>query len=72
MKRKLLPRVLISLLGVALIVWAAGSLVLGLFGEPATAVVTHIRREGGDRAGAVQLGILTTSVTLSACPTGRK
>jgi hypothetical protein len=34
--------------------------------------VTHIRREGGDRAGAVQLGILTTSVTLSPCPTGRK
>lgn len=53
MKRRLLPRVLITLLGAALILWAAGSLALGLFGERASAVVTHIRREGGERADAM-------------------
>ncbi|NSW92067.1 MAG: hypothetical protein HPY74_15595 [Firmicutes bacterium] len=50
MKRKLLSRILITLLGAALILWAAESLALGLFGERTTAVVTSIRREGGERA----------------------
>lgn len=49
MKRKLLPRILLILLGAALILWATGDLALGLFGEHASAVVTHIRREGGER-----------------------
>lgn len=49
MKRKLLPRILITLLGVALILWGAGRITLGLIGEPDTAVITHIRREGGER-----------------------
>lgn len=53
MKRKLLPRIFITLLGIALILWAAEDLALGLFGERATAVVSHIRREGGERADAV-------------------
>ena len=53
MKRKLLPGIFITLLGAALILWAAGSLALGFFGERATAVVTHIRREGGERTDAV-------------------
>lgn len=50
MKRMLLPRILISLLGAAFILWGAMSVALGIFGEQATAVVTHIRREGGERA----------------------
>lgn len=50
MKRRLFRRIFITLLGAALILWAAGSLALGLFGECATAVVTHVRREGGERA----------------------
>lgn len=49
MKRKLLPRLLLTLLGTALMLWAAGDLALGVFGERASAVVTHIRREGGER-----------------------
>ena len=53
MKRKLLPRIFITLLGIALILWAAEDLALGLFGERTTAVVSHIRREGGERADAV-------------------
>lgn len=53
MKTKLLPRIFITLLGAALILWAVGGLALGLFGERAAAVVTDIRREGGERAEAV-------------------
>lgn len=50
MKRKILSRILISVLGLALIMMALGSLILGLLGERATAVVTDIRREGGEMA----------------------
>lgn len=49
MKQKLLPRILISLLGVAFILWGSMSAALGIFGEETTAVITHIRREGGER-----------------------
>lgn len=37
MKRKLLPRIFITLLGAALILWAAGKIALGIIGEPETA-----------------------------------
>lgn len=47
--KKILPRLLISLLGVAFIVWGLTDIMLGLFGESTTAVITHIRREGGER-----------------------
>ncbi len=47
--KKLLPRILITLLGTALILWGAGKIALCIVGEPETAVVTHIRREGGER-----------------------
>lgn len=50
MKRKLLPRILITLLGTALILWGAGKIALGIIGEPETATITHIRREGGERS----------------------
>lgn len=49
MKRRLLPRIFIILLGAAFILWGSMSFALGIFGEQATAVVTHIRREGGER-----------------------
>lgn len=49
MKRKLLPHILISLLGAALILWGSMSTALCIFGEQTTAVITHIRREGGER-----------------------
>lgn len=48
MKRKLLPRIFITLLGAALILWGAGKIALGIIGEPEKAVITHIRREGGE------------------------
>ena len=46
---KLLTRLIISLLGIAFIVWGISIIMLGVFGEKATAVITHIRREGGER-----------------------
>ena len=49
MKRKLLPRILISFLGVAFILWGVMNISLGIIGKPASAVVTNIRREGGER-----------------------
>jgi hypothetical protein len=49
MKKKLLSRIFITLLGTALILWGAGKIALGIIGEPETAVITHIRREGGER-----------------------
>ncbi len=49
MKRKRLPRIFIALLGAALILWGTGKIALGIIGAPETAVVTHIRREGGER-----------------------
>lgn len=49
MKRKLLPRILISFLGVAFILWGVMSITLGIIGESSTATVTNIRREGGER-----------------------
>lgn len=50
MKRKLFPRILITLLGMTLILWGTGKIALAIIGEPSTAVVTHVRREGGERA----------------------
>jgi len=48
-KTNLVHRILISLLGIAFIFLGTGSLVLGVIGEQTTAVVTDIRREGGER-----------------------
>lgn len=42
-------RIVITLLGIAFILQAAGSLTLGLIGERTTGVITHIRRELGER-----------------------
>lgn len=53
MKKQLLPRILISLLGVALILMATSEVMLGLVGKSSSAVITSIRREGGERAEAI-------------------
>ena len=72
MNGKLLPRIFITLLGAALILWAAGSLALGLFGERAPGVVTDIRREGGERADAIP-GRYTYNIGYTfTLPDGRK
>lgn len=46
---KLVGRLFISFIGILFILWAIASLSLGIIGEEATAVVTNIRREGGER-----------------------
>lgn len=48
-----MKRVLISLLGLALIILAVVPLMLGIVGERAPGVITHVRREGGERPEAV-------------------
>ncbi len=47
--RKVLPRLLLSLLGVSFILWGLTDIMLGLFGESATAIITNVRREGAER-----------------------
>lgn len=42
-------RVFISILGIGLILWALGDVALGIFGERGMAVITNIRRQGGER-----------------------
>ncbi|MDD2427885.1 MAG: hypothetical protein PHV73_07320 [Eubacteriales bacterium] len=49
MKKGLLPRILITLLGIALIFMGASQVILGFAGKSATAVINDIRREGGER-----------------------
>lgn len=48
-RRDLIPRILITLLGIALILMGMSEIFLGFAGERADAVVTDIRREGGER-----------------------
>ena len=45
----MIPRILITLLGIALILTGISEVFLGFAGERADAVVTDIRREGGER-----------------------
>lgn len=49
MKKGLIPRILITLLGIGLIFMGASQALLGFAGKSASAVVTDIRREGGER-----------------------
>lgn len=72
MKRRLLTRFIISLLGAVFILWGAMSVALGVFGQQATAVVTHIRREGGERAD-IRPGQYTYNISYTfTLPDGRK
>jgi len=46
---KLPTRIFITLLGFAFIVWGLSTIALGFIGNDRTAVITDIRREGGER-----------------------
>jgi len=52
-KNNIIPRILISLLGLALILWAISLLALGILGESSDATITSIRRQGGERDEAI-------------------
>lgn len=49
MKHRIIPRILITLLGIALILMGASEIMLGFAGKSTTAVITDIQREGGER-----------------------
>ncbi len=51
---KLLTRIFITVLGVAFIVWGISSIMLGFFGQKESALITDIRREGGERNEAIR------------------
>lgn len=42
-------RILISIIGVALMLWGLGDLALGIYGNRAVAVITSIRSQGAER-----------------------
>jgi len=48
LRRNRIPRILLTILGAALIAMGVGNLALGVVGERGTAVVTSIRRQGGE------------------------
>jgi hypothetical protein len=48
-KHRIIPRVLITLLGIGLIFMGVSEIMLGFAGKSAHAVITDIRREGGER-----------------------
>lgn len=48
--KNIISRILISLLGVGLIYMGASAILLGFLGKSTTAVITNIRREGGERS----------------------
>ncbi|MCL6559996.1 MAG: hypothetical protein K6U74_14645 [Firmicutes bacterium] len=50
MKHSIVARLLISLLGLALMLWGISTVTLWFAGESATAVITSIHREGGERS----------------------
>ncbi len=50
MKHKNIPRILITVLGIALFLMGTSQIILGYAGKSTTAVITNVRREGGERA----------------------
>ena len=46
---KLLTHIFITILGVAFIAWGISTIMLGFFGQKESALITDIRREGGER-----------------------
>ncbi|MCW8883183.1 MAG: hypothetical protein OQK92_12750 [Sedimenticola sp.] len=47
--RQHLPRILLTLLGLVLMAWGIVTPMVGLFGETTDALITHVRRQGGER-----------------------
>ncbi|MDD2969388.1 MAG: hypothetical protein PHT89_04670 [Lachnospiraceae bacterium] len=50
---KIIPRILITLLGIAMMLIPISDIILKVAGESATAVITEIRREGGERSDGI-------------------
>jgi hypothetical protein len=72
MKRSLFARTLLSLLGIVILLYNIGTPLLGLIGEQDTAIVTSIRRQGGERNETVR-GRYTYSMGYTfTLPNGRE
>jgi len=68
---KLPARIFITLLGFAFIVWGLATITLGLIGNNATALITDIRREGGER-NEVKRGSYTYNISYTfTLPNGK-
>ena len=69
--KKIVVRFFITLLGIAFIFWGLASMTLGYIGEKGTAVITNIRREGGER-NEIQRGRYTYNISYTFnLPNGR-
>ncbi|MDD2306170.1 MAG: hypothetical protein PHP53_15820 [Prolixibacteraceae bacterium] len=68
---KLPTRIFITLLGFAFIVWGLATITLGFIGDDGTAVITDIRREGGER-NEVKRGSYTYNISYTfTLPNGK-
>ncbi len=71
-KAKIVPRLLITLLGIALIFMGTSGIVLKITGKSAPAVITDIRRVGGERTDAIP-GRYTYDISYTfTLPDGKK
>lgn len=48
--KDIVMRIFITILGIAFILWGIGTFALGIVGESSPAVITTVRRQGGERA----------------------
>jgi len=49
LKKNIATRIFITVLGIGFVLYGLSTVSLGFFGEKGTAVITNIRREGGER-----------------------
>jgi hypothetical protein len=52
--KKILTRIFLTILGLAFILWGLSTVSLGFFGKKSTALITNVRREGGERNEAIR------------------
>mgnify|MGYP005849805273 CR=1 FL=1 len=72
MKHSPFARILISMLGITFLLYNMGTPLLGIIGEQDTAIITSIRRQGGERDEAVR-GRYTYSIGYTFnLPNGRE
>jgi len=67
----LLARISITMLGFAFIIWGLATISLGFVGDDGTAVITDIRREGGER-NEIKRGTYTYNISYTfTLPNGK-
>lgn len=72
MKRKRFGKILLAVIGAAFLLWGLSDLILGVFGQKSAAVVTSVRRQGGERSD-MKPGRYTYQIGYSfTVPSGRR